>query len=992
MKTLNILSLLIFILFHTSCSEKKSVITTLSALEGGKTIAVPTGTTADKLALQRFPDAKIEYYNSVYDCALAVASGKAHATTYDVPVLKNIAAKMPGVTVLDELLMPDQYGFAVAIDNIGLKNTMDIVLGEIKASGRYQEMTDRWFPREGSPKPMPEIEFIGENGILRFGTSALTEPMSFFDKEQKIVGFDIEFASCIALKTGRRLEIINLEFGAMLPALIAGKVDMIGAGLSITPERAKKVLFSNCYYESGIAAMVKKGETVSTVAGPEQSASKAPASPGKIGVLMGSIHDAFAKKKYPEANISAYNTVPDMMLAAQLGKVDGFFIDETSKKEIFKQSPRFVVLEEGLLTTDIAAGFNKEDTGLRNQFNQFLQELKTDGTYDAMVNRWMNQPEGEIPEIVVHNPKGVLKVGLDSDIGLPFILKMQDRWKGFDAELSTRFAAKIGRTINLTPLPFGSLLASLVSGKIDMISSSMSVTEERKKQIDFSDPYYRTSSCLVGFKIDQPAPTIEKLAVLDDISGKRVGVLTGSVFDNFVASRYPKAQICRFDNTSDILLSLKSDKLDAAIIDKITAKLVLKNNADLGLLSDDVLIKSLGIGFNKNNPTLLNEFNDLLKELRKNGTYDQMVKRWFEEDAENAQMPEFKKIQTGKKLVVGISAEDLPYVAMKNNQYVGMDIELIQHFAQRGNYQLEFVNYSFASLVTALASGKVDMIADGICITEERAKQISFSDEYAKFSSSALALKGKLSKFAGKSDKVAHTTFLNKLAGSFHDNIIREQRYLMIFKGLWITILISVLSAIAGTILGGLICFMRMSKNKLLNGISLFYISLIRGTPVLVLLMIIYYVIFAAVNINPVAVAILAFGFNFAAYVSEMFRTSIESIDKGQQEAGIASGFTKVQTFIFIIMPQALQRVLPVYKGEFVSLVKMTSVVGYIAVEDLTKASDIIRSRTFDAFFPLLMAAVIYILISWLMTLVLDYIEISVDPRRRKLSFRKSQV
>jgi len=91
-------------------------------------------------------------------------------------------------------------------------------------------------------------------------------------------------------------------------------------------------------------------------------------------------------------------------------------------------------------------------------------------------------------------------------------------------------------------------------------------------------------------------------------------------------------------------------------------------------------------------------------------------------------------------------------------------------------------------------------------------------------------------------------------------------------------------------------------------------------------------------------------------------------------------------------MPQALQRVLPVYKGEFVSLVKMTSVVGYIAVEDLTKASDIIRSRTFDAFFPLLMAAVIYILISWLMTLVLDYIEISVDPRRRKLSFRKSQV
>ena len=160
----------------------------------------------------------------------------------------------------------------------------------------------------------------------------------------------------------------------------------------------------------------------------------------------------------------------------------------------------------------------------------------------------------------------------------------------------------------------------------------------------------------------------------------------------------------------------------------------------------------------------------------------------------------------------------------------------------------------------------------------------------------------------------------------------------------------------------------------------------------LVLLMIIYYVVFASVNINPVAVAIIAFGFNFAAYVSEMFRSSIESIDKGQNEAGVASGFTKVQTFIYIIMPQALRNVLPVYKGEFISLVKMTSVVGYIAVEDLTKASDIIRSRTFDAFFPLIMAAVIYILIAWLLTLALDYVEISVDPKRRRLNFKIAEI
>jgi polar amino acid transport system substrate-binding protein len=115
-----------------------------------------------------------------------------------------------------------------------------------------------------------------------------------------------------------------------------------------------------------------------------------------------------------------------------------------------------------------------------------------------------------------------------------------------------------------------------------------------------------------------------------------------------------------------------------------------------------------------------------------------------------------------------------------------------------------------------------------------------------------------------------------------------------------------------------------------------------------------------------------------------MFRTSIESVDRGQREAGIAGGFTKVQTFIYIVMPQALRHVLPVYKGEFISLIKMTSVVGYIAVQDLTKAGDIIRSRTFDAFFPLIMVAVLYFLVSWSLALALDYIGFKIDPKRKR--------
>ena len=986
MKNIWLFSLLLALLIHTSCGDKNSGITKLSDLEGGKKIAVPTGTVADKLALQRFPDAKIVYYNSVHDCALAVLNGKADGAVYDQPVLLNIAAKTEGGTVLDELLMPDHYGFAVTIENTELKAVIDRVLHEIKAKGVYEEMSVRWFPKQGAPKPMPAMEFNGENGILRFGTSAVTEPMAFVDQDQKIVGFDIEFASYIAQKLNKKLEVVNLEFGALIPALISGKVDMIGAGMSITEERAKKVLFSESYYDNGIAVFVRKADApkTQTAAAEDSIYSKQ-----KLGVLMGSIHDAYAHKQYPDASIYPFNTLPDMLLAVQSGKVDAGFVDQTSVKEILSKDANFLVVEESLFTSDIAAGFSKQNADLRSKFNQFLKRIKSDGTYDAMVNRWMEQIDAEMPEIPFTNAGGTLNVGIVSDLGLPFELKVQDQWKGFDVELSTRFAASLDRNVVFIDIPFGSLLPSLVAGKIDIITASMMITDERKKQIDFSDPYFAAGASLLGYKNEEQISQTGKLAVLDDIADKRVGIFTGTVHDAFVAEKYPKAQIFRFESTADMMTSLKNDKIDVAMFDLITAGLVLKRNPDLGLLSDQVFDMPLGVGFSKKNTELLKEFNDFLKEIKRDGTWQKMTERWFVRDADEAIMPEFKKISSDKKLTVGVSVEDLPYVAVINDQYVGFDIEMIRTFAERRNYDLEFINIEFPALVAALSSGKVDMISDGICISPERAGQINFSDEYAMFRTAVIAHKNKLAKYEGQVVEPPKESFLTKFTNSFYNNIIRENRYLMILRGLWITIVISIFASFFGTLIGGLICMMRMSKSKPLKSFASFYISLIRGTPVLVLLMIIYYIVFASVNINPVFVAIVAFGINFAAYVSEMFRTSIESIDKGQTEAGIASGFTKIQTFIHIIMPQALRRVLPVYKGEFISLVKMTSVVGYIAVEDLTKASDIIRSRTFDAFFPLIMAAVIYILIAWLLTLVLDSVEISVDPKRRRLSLRK---
>lgn len=235
---------------------------------------------------------------------------------------------------------------------------------------------------------------------------------------------------------------------------------------------------------------------------------------------------------------------------------------------------------------------------------------------------------------------------------------------------------------------------------------------------------------------------------------------------------------------------------------------------------------------------------------------------------------------------------------------------------------------------------------------------------------------------------VLNSTFFQEIATSFHENIIEEDRYLLILDGLKATLIISVMATLLGTILGGLICYMSMSRKKWLRIPAGFYISVLVGTPVLVVLMIIFYVIFASVNIDPVMVAIIAFGLNFAAYFSKMLRTGIESIDSGQTEAGIALGFSRVKTFIHIVLPQAVNRILPLFKNEVVTLLKMTSVVGYIAVQDLTKAGDMIRSRTFDAFFPLIMVAALYFFISWLIALLLSQAERKTNPKFKKAGSR----
>ena len=214
----------------------------------------------------------------------------------------------------------------------------------------------------------------------------------------------------------------------------------------------------------------------------------------------------------------------------------------------------------------------------------------------------------------------------------------------------------------------------------------------------------------------------------------------------------------------------------------------------------------------------------------------------------------------------------------------------------------------------------------------------------------------------------------------FYDNFIQDDRWNYIWEGLTVTLRVTLFAVILGIVIGFLIAIIRSTydktgKMKILNFICSVYLTVIRGTPVVVQLLIIYFVIFGSVDINKIVVAIMAFGINSGAYVAEIFRSGVMSIDNGQFEAGRSLGFNYTQTMRYIIMPQAFKNVLPALGNEFIVLLKETSVSGYIALQDLTKGGDIIRSRTYDAFMPLLAVALIYLVMVMIFTKLVNILE-----------------
>ena len=326
----------------------------------------------------------------------------------------------------------------------------------------------------------------------------------------------------------------------------------------------------------------------------------------------------------------------------------------------------------------------------------------------------------------------------------------------------------------------------------------------------------------------------------------------------------------------------------------------------------------------------------------------------------------------------------------KNGELLGFDNELILLMAKELDVHVDFTGMDLAAVLTSVQSGKALIGAGSIIVTDERKEAVDFVEYYpAAFvlvvRNAAQIKKNNPSKanpFRYALEGLSATW--NSIKSSFDKTFLRENRWKLFLEGIGNTLLITVLSIIFGTLLGFLLFMICRNGNPAANRITAVCMWLVQGMPMVVLLMILFYVIFGSVAIDGIIIAVIGFTLTFSSAVFGLLKIGVGAIDKGQYEAAYTLGYSNTRTFFRIILPQAIPHVMEAYKGEVIGLIKATAIVGYIAVQDLTKMGDIIRSRTYEAFFPLIAVTIIYFILEALLGLLIGRINVHIDPKRRK--------
>lgn len=949
-----------------AASDKGSMLADLS----DKRIGIVTGTMTSVLVPKLIPTAQYVEFNTVADAKMALESGKVEAFPTDESIYLAMRWEGSKVERIDQPIAPSDYGVIFTKGkNPELQKEFNTYLAKIKQDGTWQSLQDKWFGNNEPTEFVSYDDLTGEKGILRVGINSSSKPFTYV-KNGKYAGYDIEVVVGFCREYGYGVEFEDTLFAGVLTGVAAGTYDMGAAGFTITDERRESVDFSDIYHTEDLVLVVKEQNNSAD----QQTSHLSDLSGKKIGVMTASIQAVMMPKLVPDAEYMEFNSISDMIAALNSNKIDAFGCDESLYTSMLWEGQAVDRIDEPIDKSNYGLIFQKgKKLELQNEVNEFIATINADGTLKALEEKWFGakEPTEFASYENLNGTKGTIKVAINS-ASKPFTYFKNNKFVGFDIEFIIAFAKEYGYNIKFEDTEFAAILSGVGSGRYDLGISGITITDERKESMDFSDVYH----------VEDLAVIIRSEEGADDLSqfnSATLGVVTGSLYGGYSKEQFPNANIKEFNNFSDVLVALKQGKVDGIMLDRPNFNSVARTDKSLKCITVPAYSVEIGFGFQKNDggDALTKQMNEFLAKLDSDGTTQKLIDKWYgeTEPQETIALEELKANE--KTLNVSIDTTRKPFVYMYEGKPVGFEIEVLYMFCKEYGYNVNISDVSFASGLAGLASEKYDLVCGGLYMTPERKESVNFSNPYMN-----------AEVVMAKCERSGFDNFMLSIKESFEKTFVREQRWKLIVEGICTTMIISLFSVLGGTLLGFALYMAARSKkkwlSKLAKGIAKVYSTIIAGTPTLVVLMILFYVVFTSPDMSGIVVAIVGFILTFGSFVYDNLDLTVSGVDNGQLEAAYALGYSRNRTFFRIILPQAMKMFVPSYSGEIVNLIKATSVVGYIAVNDLTKMGDIIRGNTYEAFFPLIAVALIYFAITWIIAGLLGILRKKTEPKRRK--------
>ena len=720
-----------------------------------------------------------------------------------------------------------------------------------------------------------------------------------------------------------------------------------------------------------------------------------------IGVQTAVLYEELIQDRVPDTEFQYYTMPTDMILALKSGKVAAYLIEAVGYGVHKANHPELDTFVEvpGYISASNIIGNNDRQETLLAQMNEFIADGYQNGLLGdngSLYQYWIVDFDPLTDNVGVKDftftgENGTLNVAVEGGYE-PFSFVSDGNLAGFDVEFVCRFCVAYGYTPIFHEIPFESIAPGVETGKFD-IGMNIVVSEERNETGTLSDIYYTCPVLLVVMGSEDTASAkasssdVSSFDTIEEFNGLPIGVQTAVLYEELIQDRVPDTEFQYYTMPTDMILALKSGKIAAYLVEGVGYGVHKANHPELDTFKEipGYISASNIIGNNDKQATLLAQMNEFIDDGYKNGLLGDegsLYQYWiadFDPLTDNVGVKDFTFTGENGTLNVAVEGGYEPFSFVSDGNLAGFDVEFVCRFCVAYGYTPIFHEIPFESIAPGVETGKFD-IGMNIVVSEERNETGTLSDIYYTCPVYLVIMGSDSVQAAAESAKPG---FFDKIGQSFYKTFIRENRWKLFLSGAGVTTLITVCSIVIGTLLGFAVYMACRHGNKLANGTTNFFMWLIHGMPTVLFLMVLYYIIFGSSRISGMWISVIGFSLIFACSMIDMLRVGYNAIGKGQYEASTALGYSDRQSFFRILLPQAAQHFLPIYSNEVVTLIKETSVVGYIAVLDLTKISDLVRSRTYEAFFALILTAVVYFVIQGIMVRLVKMVQKKIDPRRR---------